>query len=377
MSRTIAATRSTPYDLAIIGTVGLPAGYGGFETLAEQLVMHLGGHRQVLVVCSGKRQHSPAERPAHFGQADLHYIELDANGWQSIPYDIQSLWHCAPLASSLLVLGVSGCAVLPVIRRRWPQTRIVTNIDGLEWKRQKWGRLARAVLKASEAAAVRYSHAVVSDNEGIQTHVRERYGQESSLIAYGGDHVLLDERFDAGQTRFNAGTYDLAICRIEPENNIHIILEAFSACPTSPLILIGNWQHSDYARALKARFGSYSNLELKDPIYDQRRLSALRSGARALIHGHSAGGTNPSLVEAMNAALPVLAFDVNYNRFTTEGQAQYWRDSAELQSILMSSTSERLRANARCMTEIAQRRYRWHSVAAAYDQILFPDSFTL
>lgn len=371
---------SSVYDLSIVGTVGLPAAYGGFETLAEQLAQRLSKHRTVQVFCTGKRYPDIHTRPQHASGADLSYVEWDANGWQSMPYDFVSLWRAARQSRTILVLGVSGCLLLPVVRLLWPCTRIVTNVDGLEWKRQKWGPLARAVLRVSEWAAVQFSHAVVADNQGIREHITNTYQQQSYLIAYGGDQAApLPARAAAAlgtplrDTRFAPDSYFLGVCRIEPENHIADILEAFSNTPQANLVLVGNWNASDYAQRLRNQYRDATNIELKDPIYDLARLQQLRASARAYIHGHSAGGTNPSLVEAMHTSMPVLAYDVDYNRHTTQNQAIYWQDSGELAQHLREVTTETLRHIAGCMTQIAQRHYTWTVVTQQYADILFTD----
>jgi glycosyltransferase involved in cell wall biosynthesis len=366
------------YDLSIVGTVGLPAAYGGFETLAEQLAQRLSHQRTVQVFCTGKGYSDTHTRPQHASGADLSYVEWDANGWQSIPYDFVSLWRAARQSKTILVLGVSGCLLLPVVRLLWPRTRIVTNVDGLEWKRQKWGPIARAVLRVSEWAAVQFSHAVVADNQGICEHIATTYRRQSHLIAYGGDQASTIPAGDAAapggdlrDTRFAPDIYFFGVCRIEPENHIAEILAAFGNTPQANLVLVGNWGASDYAQRLRNQYSDVHNIELKDPIYDQVRLQQLRASAKAYIHGHSAGGTNPSLVEAMHAAMPVLAYDIHYNRHTTHNQAIYWRDAGELAQQLRDVTTETLRRMAGCMPQIAQHHYTWSGVTQQYADVLF------
>jgi len=364
------------YDLSIVGTVGLPASYGGFETLAEQLTVRLASRYRMLVFCTSKGRVD--FRRNHLG-ADLDYVKLDANGWQSIPYDFVALWRAARQSKVILVLGVSGCLLLPLVRMRAPSTRIVTNIDGLEWKRRKWGFLARAVLRLSERFAVWFSHAVIADNQGIRNHVLQSYGRESALIAYGGDAnapatTTTTTTSATSDTRFERGTYFLAICRIEPENNIAEILEAFRAVTSPRIVIVGNWEISPYASTLRSRYSEHCNIEFLDPIYDRDRLDALRRCARAYVHGHSAGGTNPSLVEAMSVGMAVLAFGVDYNRFTTDERAAYWSDSEDLAHLATTVTNEQLAANAFAMRECAQFRYTWHKIASEYEAVLFPNS---
>lgn len=363
---------AAPFELTIIGTAGLPARYGGFETLADELTSRLAARHRLCIYCTRKGR---AEFPTSYRGATLAYLGLDANGWQSIPYDIVSLWRAAFVTRTVLVLGVSGCLFLPVLRLVAPRLRIVTNIDGLEWKRKKWGLLARAVLRASEWAAVRFSHEVIADNQGIQDHVMSSYGRSAHLIPYGGDNHRPARPSDVPRdTVFAPGSYFFGVCRIEPENNIHHMLAAFRQTPTRQLVLVGNWNISAYSRDLRTRHADAANIQLADPIYDQARLARLRIEAIAYIHGHSAGGTNPSLVEAMMAGAAVIAYDVNYNRYSTEGRARYWKTAADLARAVSSLTEQELREDAEAMREIARRRYTWETVSQKYKSLLFPSN---
>ncbi len=360
--------KSPGYALSIIGIVGLPGRYGGFETLADQLTQRFDRQSGLQVFCTS-RNSTGALKETYLG-ARLNYINWDANGWQSIPYDCVSLWRAAPFSQNLLVLGVSGCLLLPVIRLLWPHTRIVTNIDGLEWKRRKWGRLARWFLRISEWSAVHFSHEIIADNLGIQEHVLKTYGREAKLIAYGGDHALVEENGGTPSTKFINGSYYLGLCRIEPENNVEEILYAFANASHHKLVFVGNWDLSAYSRGLRQKYGTYPNIELKDPIYDSVDLARLRLCARGYVHGHSAGGTNPSLVEAMSLGVAVLAYDVSYNRHTTEGAAAYWSNSVELTYLLNTIGETSLSRNAQAMAHIAALRYTWDHVAKQYWSVL-------
>ena len=148
--------------VAVIGTVGIPAKYGGFETLTEYLVENSNEDFDFTVYCSKPKY---KERPKSYKNSRLVYLPLEANGKSSIPYDALSIIHALFYADVLLVLGVSGAFLLPFVKF-FTKKKIVTNIDGLEWKRDKWGGLAKKYLKKQEAIAVKYSHEVVADNQG-------------------------------------------------------------------------------------------------------------------------------------------------------------------------------------------------------------------
>ena len=350
--------------IALLGTVGVPGLYGGFETLAENLVRYHAATKpnyKLTVWCSAKDK---VDRPARFESADLRYVRLKANGVQSVFYDaismIDAIWSGH---DRIILLGVSGALMLPVVRL-FSRVRIVTNIDGIEWKRDKWTRLARAFLRASEWAAVRYSHDVIADNEAIADHVRNTYGRDCSVIAYGGDHAIAVSG-DVSAPKGLPDQFALGLCRIEPENNVQMILEAWVRS-SSPLVFVGNWAYNAYGQELREEYADCANLFLLDPIYDQRALYALRSRTTMYLHGHSAGGTNPALVEMMHFGVPILAYGCSFNRSTTEGKACYFNSAKDLICKVDSMTSSDAKRNGAAMLEVAQRRYTWDEIAQEY-----------
>lgn len=359
----------SPTRIAVVGTVGVPASYGGFETLAQSLVEYHAKHAHpsdLTVYCASKAYRS---HPTAMLNARLRYVPLSANGAQSIPYDIWSMLSALRHGTdTLLVMGVSGALALPLIRAV-SRARIVTNIDGIEWKREKWRGPARLILRWSERAAVRWSHAVIADNAAIADHVRDRYGVDSHVIAYGGDHALAAEAV-ADPALNLPQSYALALCRIEPENNVAMILQAFAQMPERELVFVGNWDNSDFGRKLKARYRDHANIFLVDPVYDAGRLRWIRNGAHAYVHGHSAGGTNPSLVEMMHFGVPVLAHGCSFNRNSTEDRALYFQTSEELMRIVQSLKPEAASEIGASMREIARRRYTWDHVGRAYFDLI-------
>lgn len=356
--------------VAIIGTVGLPANYGGFETLADHLVRNLDDKYDLTVYCSGKK-YPAASRQKFYRKSRLVYLPLDANGIQSIFYDTLSIIHSLFYADVLLILGVAGAWLLPFIKIL-TNKKIIISIDGIEWKREKWNVMAKCYLWWAEKIAVRYSHIDISDNESIQDYTALRYGSLSRIIEYGADHTLSLKPTIADKTNypFLKTPYAFNVCRIEPENNVHEILRAFSELPHHPLVIIGNWNKSDYGITLRERYRTYSNIIMLDPIYDQKVLDVIRGNALVYIHGHSAGGTNPSLVEAMYLGLPIIAFQVSYNKTTTENRALYFQDADKLKSIIQNVDVITLKEYGKVMRQIARRRYTWKLIASKYAHLI-------
>ena len=354
--------------VGIIGTVGIPAKYGGFETLTEHFVDNKGEEFDFLVYCSKKTY---PEGPVNHQKASLKYLPLNANGIQSIPYDIWSILHSVRRSDSLLILGVSGCIILPFVKLI-SRKKIVVNIDGLEWKRDKWGKYAKKFLKFSERIAVKYANDIIADNKVIQDHVLKSYKKQAQLIAYGGDHTQPEAISSDTLAKFPflEDPYAFKVCRIEPENNIEMILKAFSESGKLNLVIIGNWENSEYSKKLKLAYQKIENIFLLDPIYDQRKLNEIRSNCLLYVHGHSAGGTNPSLVEAMHLGLPVLAYGIDYNRETTSDLALYFMDHESMINEINTASPEILREVGKKMREIAQLRYTWGHVSSQYAKIL-------
>lgn len=348
-------------SICVVGIVGIPANYGGFETLVENLTLRCEG--RFLVYCSSL--HYDDKRSQH-NQARLVYIPLPANGPLSVIYDLVCIAHALLTGErNLLVLGVSGAVCFPLLARV-PGIKIVTNLDGVEWQRKKWGGFAKRFLRLSERLAVRFSDVVVADNKAIADYVSREYGVDCKSIAYGGDHACVQPEEQITDNRLASIEYfALSICRIEPENNVELALKAFSELSLN-LIVVGNWDNSQYGMELRQRFARHSNLILLDPIYGDAQLYYLRSRAALYVHGHSAGGTNPSLVEMMHFGVPVAAYDCVFNRHTTEGRASYFKTPSQLKelvSVLQGGQGDEI---GQVMREIATREYTWSGVSAAY-----------
>lgn len=359
--------------LSIVGIVGLPASYGGFETLVENLVSYIGARRDDIyptVYCSAA--HYKGERP-QVANARLRYLPWKANGWQSVVYDVHAIiMSCVRGSDVILVLGVSGCVILPFIRF-FSNAKLVINIDGIEWRREKWGRFARFFLKISESIGVKFCDEVIADNQGVSDYVFKEYGRSAVLIEYGGDNAVKCENRQmmtpSSLDRIkNFDDYHLVLCRIEPENNIRVILEAYRELPEFNLVCVGNWHASPYGQRLKNIYRASQNVILLDPIYAPEQLYEIRSRASLYLHGHSAGGTNPALVEMMHFGIPIIAFDCNFNRYTTENRAVFFSNRRDIvEKVRVINSREGMGDDLR---EVAIRRYVWSIVAESYLDVL-------
>lgn len=349
--------------VAVVGTVGVPACYGGFESLVHNLIDYQSNNIQYQIFCSSKKYE---KKLSHYKNAELIYLPVNANGVSSIIYDILCLIICLIKKPDItLILGVSGCLFLPVYKL-FSKSKIIVNIDGLEWRRNKWRKFAKKFLKKSEQVSVNMADVVISDNRAIANYVENEYKKKSEVIAYGGDHAV-NLSAPINESIKEEG-YFLGLCRIEPENNIEMILNAFTN--TSEVIkFMGNWDNSVYGRKLKAQYSSYSNIILLDPNYNITELYKLRKNCLAYIHGHSAGGTNPSLVEAMHFTIPVFAFDCDFNRYTTNELAHYFGNSEQLRALTEKLSSGDLACRAIDLKRYAEDMYHWEHIAAMYEAL--------
>ena len=355
--------------VSIIGTVGLPANYGGFETLVEQLVFEnerRGMPLDITVFCSKNGYDKVFEQKVFHG-AKLRYLNLKANGVQSVLYDGLSMIKSCRSHDVLLVLGVSGALFLPFVRL-FSKAKIVTNVDGIESRREKWRRGIKNFLKFSEWLCIKFSHAIVSDNKSIRDYLSESYGIHSTIIAYGGDHARQAQIKNSITPPFFPEKFALSLCRIEPENNVELILKAFSKSKKN-IVFIGNWSNSKYGITLREKYQNYQNIELLDPIYDIGILKRFRESCTVYVHGHSAGGTNPSLVEMLFFDANILCFDCNFNRNTTFEKSKYFKSDLELSALLdqpdiwdLASTYDLYRA--------IREEYSWSCIYDKYVRIL-------
>lgn len=346
--------------IAIIGTVGVPANYGGFETLVENIIED--SENEYTVYCSKLAYRTKIKR---YKNANLVYIPLKANGVQSIIYDAFSIFHAIWTGHKrILLLGTSGALALKISKLISSDICFFTNIDGLEWKREKWSSFAKTTLKFFEKICVNNSKYVICDNKEINSYVYREYGVHGRLIAYGGEHALKKTN-DSNNTEanFSIQDYYLSICRIEPENNIHLILESFSKTSEN-LLFIGNWDRSAYGQALKTKFSSFNNIILLNPIYEINALFRIRNNCKAYVHGHSAGGTNPSLVEMMHFSKPIIAFDCNYNRSTLNNQGLFFKNEVVLNEYI--DNKKYLEIDTKKIKEIAQEHYTWDIIRDKY-----------
>lgn len=345
--------------IAIVGVRGIPNRYGGFERLVEVLAPHLvaQGH-DVTVFCAGDGH----EVDDVWNGVHRRFIPAAPGARGTLAYDLAA-FRAVPPQAVALIFGYGTAVYQSLLRARG--IRHAVNMDGIEWQRRKWSGIAKLWLRAGEFAASRLSTELIADHPAIQADLARRLGVRSTMIAYGVDlnrpeapaHPLLD--------RLGDGKYMLVIARPEPENQIHVLLDAYSRQERGmPLLVIGDFTANDYGRALIER---YPSVEFFGPLYDAAVLDALRARAYFYLHGHSVGGTNPSLIEAMAAGATVVAHDNIYNRWVL-GDGGLFFSGAEALSVILSEGCTEARRRSLVTAAIARCRadFMWDDILAAY-----------
>lgn len=354
--------------IAIIGTAGLPPQYGGFETLTNYLTIHLRDKADFIVYCPST---SNVNRIDTFNSARLSYLPFKANGLQGIIYDIVAILLSVFTCDRLLILGSGGSVILPLL---FPfRHKFVLNFGGLEWKREKWGRLACIYVKFAASLGIVFSDKIIADNQYFVDYIKSEYGKKSYLIEYGGDHCVAPSYCPDNiqeQYSFLTEKYFLSISRSEEDNKIHLLLEAFSGILGRKLVLISNWNASEYGRRLKNKYSGIDNIVLLDAIYDLSVLNQIRAKCHVYIHSHSLCGTAPSLVEIMYLGKPVFSFSAPTNLETTERQALYFDTHEDIKKLVDGTPESTLMELGDKMKEIASRRYTWEMITSKYYECL-------
>ena len=359
--------------VALIGTNGIPAHYGGIETLAEYLARDLNESYDLYCYCSK----TPRERQLKtYRNTKLVYVPLKANGWQSILYDGYTIFRSLCKYDVLVILG---CSCPPAM---WfkvlTKKKIVLNIiGGRETEKIRgikvFGRFEVAMKKWMEKIQAKYANYVIIDNAANVIDFENKYHVKALLAEYGGDHATYEPITEVMLAKypFLNGKYDVTVSRAQEDMNIHLVIEAYKMVPDRIVVIISNWNSSSYGQKLYAdNNGKYPNIILLNAIYDQRELNTIRSNASLYLHTHSMCGTAPSLVEAMYLKLPVICFNVPTNIETTEGKSLYFESVGDLIEILRSLNDAKLKQIKVNLSEVAHRRYTWKRISAIYRECI-------
>ena len=374
----------------IIGSRGLPAQYGGFETFVDQLVSHqVSPDIQYHVACLSNNQ---AYQHFDFKGIDCFTIKAPRLGpARVIAYDMMAINYALKHIKKqgieqpiFYVLGNTiGAFVAPFARKIHKMGgRFYINPDGLEWKRAKWAKPIQAYLKYSEKIMTRHADLVISDNPGIESYIKEAYPwSKTTYIAYGTDlsptslnsqDNKVREFYQKWQTQEK--NYYLILGRFVPENNYETAIREFMASSTKrDLVIICNQEGNPYFEELRARTGFDQDPRVKfvGTVYDQDLLKYIRKEAFAYIHGHEVGGTNPGLLEALAQTDLNLVLGVSFNQTVAKDSAHYWtKETGNLAHLIdrfdsledVSEWGQRAKANMK-------QNFTWEKIVGEYEEL--------
>ena len=362
---------SSPLRVAMIGDRGIPARYSGFSNLVEEVSTRFVANHgiDVTVYC---RSHYFDKHPEEYRGVQLAY--LPAPGGKSF----ESLWHsaraildaaCRRFDLAFVVDPGNGPLTLPLFLRRMPY---VIHTDGLGWQRRKWSAIQRQYYRWSESISARLATALVCDSLAMREYYLRTYRAESAYIPYGG--VAGDPPHEGAPALFGleAGRYHLIVARLEPENNVDLVIREYKASKARlPLVYVGGARYeSDYSHRIFAE--TDGRVKCVGPVYESGILNGLYKHCRTYLHGHEVGGTNPSLLRAMAAGAACVPIDVVFHREVLGEQGPFFSKEAGCLAKIIedleadAGKTARLGQDARMRVE---RFYRWDAVAAAYAEL--------
>lgn len=355
--------------IGILGTRGIPNHYGGFEQLAEYLSVGLvkKGHE---VYVYNSSLHPYKEKQFNGVQLISCYDPEDKLGTAGqFIYDLNCIRDARKQHFDVLLqLGYTSSSVWHFLLPH--KTAVITNMDGMEWLRSKYSKRVQQFLKHAEKWAVRSSDHLVADSTAIKQYLHKTYQADASFIAYGAAIFKTPDENVPGQYGLKKHGYYLAIARFEPENNLEMIIRGFLATNVKePLVLIGSTNNA-FGRYLVSTYRQ-DRIIFPGPVYEQEQLNNLRYFCKGYFHGHSVGGTNPSLLEAMACSAPVAAHDNVFNRAVLAEDARYFSSVDEVAESIIHPVDEQVRHTqiSNNLEKIATT-YSWERIIDAYEQVM-------
>ncbi len=355
-----------------MGTRGVPAQYGGFETAVEEIGKRLvqRGY-DVTVYCRNPGQ----RRKEYLGMRLVNAPAIKHRMTETLSHTTISTAHAIAKdrPDVVLLLNAGNAPLLKPLRLAGIPTAI--HLDGLESKREKWRGAGAKYYRWAERASVQWGQEVIADAQAIADHVKRHYGRDCVVIPYGAQ--VIDPGSDRlGELGLERDGYHLLVARFEPENHVLDAVHAYrESREQRPFVVVGSAPYAQwYIDKVHAASRNDARIRFTGGIYDQHLLDQLYANARTYVHGHSVGGTNPSLLRAMGAGAPVLAYEVEFNREVTADEAFFWADADGLTAILDDIADGQHDARLADLRELSRRRvadaYQWDAVADQYEALI-------
>jgi glycosyltransferase involved in cell wall biosynthesis len=355
--------------IAILGTRGIPNHYSGFEQFAEFFSVYLvnQGHE---VYVYNSHDHLYQEKTFH-GVNILHQFdpEYKLGTFGQFIYDFNCIIDSRKRNFDVILqLGYTSNSIWHFLLPKKPI--IVTNMDGLEWKRTKYSKPVQKFLKYAEKLAVNSSDHLIADSIGIQNFLKEKYSKDSTYIAYGA-HVFENPNEEIlKEYQVEKQQYNMIMARFEPENNIETVLNGMVLNQEKTIVLVVGNHNTKYGAYLKEKFSAFKNIRFTGGIFNLQILNNLRYFSNLYFHGHSVGGTNPSLLEAMASRAFIIAHNNPFNKAILQQNAYYFSDAPDVKNILNTIKRNDNLQLIQNNFEAIENHFNWNKINGQYLQLL-------
>ena len=360
----------TKLKIAILGTRGIPNHYGGFEQLAESLSAGLVEKGHDVTVYSS---HSHPYQEKKLNGVDIVH-RFDPEKWMGSAgqflYDLNCIRHARKNKFDvLLFLGYTSSSIWGKLYPK--NTTIISNMDGLEWKRSKYSAKVKKFLLTAEKLAVKYSHHLIADSPVILSYLQNKYQSPVTYIPYGAAIIDTEDESTFASHDLCREHYYMLMARMEPENNIEMILDGFHASTSEKkFIVVGNIENK-FGASMYKKFANDSRITFAGGIYTATTLHTLKKNSALYFHGHTVGGTNPSLLEAMASEALIAAHDNEFNRVSLQNDGLYFTSSEEITALIEASEKNTL-TNQMITNNLSKIKdqYNWPSIIDQYEQFI-------
>ncbi len=351
--------------IAILGTRGIPNHYGGFEQFAEYLAYGLAQQGYDISVYNSHTH--PYQEKEWNGVKIIHCNDPEdkmGTAGQFI-YDLNCILDARKRNFDIILqLGYTSSTIWGWLLPK--KSIITTNMDGLEWIRSKYSKPVRKFIKFAEYLGTVFSDYWISDSIGIQQYLKKEYKLESIYIPYGAFAFETPDESMIVPYQVAPYSYDMLVARLEPENNIETILEGVALSKLTRTFLVIGKHTTPYGTYLKEKYQSVSNIKFVGGVYDINVLNNLRYYSNVYFHGHSVGGTNPSLLEAMASQTFICANDNIFNRAILGDEAVYFANAGDVANVLTNKAKEDYRPFVKLNLQKIKEVYTWDVIIAQY-----------
>jgi len=358
--------------LYILGTRGIPAQHGGFETFAEKLALHLTAQGwKVFVYC--QEDSNSSRFTSQWCDINLIHIPVKRSGaLGSVIFDWKVALHACGHNGLFITLGYNT-AIFNTLQLLSKQCNII-NMDGIEWRRDKWSAVAKAWFWLNERIGCWIGSHLVADHPKIKEHLSTRVSNKKiTMIPYGGDEVTSADASYLEQYALEPNNFSVVIARPEPENSILEMVRAFSGSKRNhKLVVLGNFDPSNNSFHSRVIGAASDEVLFPGAIYSAPIVQALRFFSRFYLHGHRVGGTNPSLVEALGAGCAVIAHDNHFNRWVAGNEAAYFATEQECSALFdkLLTNDDAVLAMKSASRLRFEERFTWDRVLGEYEELL-------